>query len=104
MSSPTTTTLPNGIIINHTSRPIAEAMNLGGATYTRAQRNALTADQKAKFVKGATDPSFTTFTIIDFTKTQNNKFLEESIGFMTQVDALRRCNYTVYSMFSRFTT
>ena len=87
---PRITTLPNGIVISQTPRTITEALSLGGATYTRAQRGALTVDQKTKFIKGATDPSFTKFTIIDFTKTQSDKFLEESFGFMTQVDSLRR--------------
>ena len=87
---PRITTLPNGIVISQTPRTITEALSLGGATYTRAQRGALTVDQKTKFIKGATDPSFTKFTIIDFTKTQSDKFLEESFGFMTQVDSVRR--------------
>ena len=97
----TSVTLPSGIIINQQSRPIAEALTLGGATYTRTQRSALSADQKAKFGKGATDPNFTKFTIIDFTKNQSDKFLEESFGFMTQVDALRR-HLQVYGMLDVF--
>ena len=83
-------TLPNGIVIETTERSISEALTLGGATYTREQREKLTADQKSKFVKAATESTLTKFAIIDFTKSQSDKFLEENFSFMTQVDSLRR--------------
>ena len=82
--------LPNGIIIEPNTRSISEALTLGGATYTREQRDKLSADQKSKFVKSATEPTFTKFSIIDFSKSQSDKFLEENFSFMTQVDSLRR--------------
>lgn len=90
---PVINTFTSGIQIVKTAttpRTIDEALTIGGSTYTRAQRAALTADNKAKYVKAATEPSFTKFSIIDFNKSQSDKYLEESFSFMTQVDTLRR--------------
>ena len=53
----TTVTLPSGIIINNQSRPITEALTVGGATYTSSQRGTLTADQKAKGQLNLTSPN-----------------------------------------------
>ena len=99
---PKVLTLANGIILDTSAaRSITDALKIGGATYTREQQEKLSADQKGKFVKAAIEPTFTKFTIIDFTKSQSEKYLEENFAFMTQVEDLR-AHLQVYGLLDVF--
>ena len=90
MSNPPAKTLKSGIVLNAVPCTIDKALTLGGATYTRQQRETITSDQRSKFVKNATTPTFSKFSIIDFTKGDSEKFLQENFSFMSQVESLRR--------------
>ena len=41
-------------------------------------------------MKNATTPLFSKFSIIDFTKGDSEKFLQENFSFMSQVESLQR--------------